>query len=114
MLFEVEWLHQSDVAMAWLECLAGFLEQERALRKLAGKSVPGMPKPARGFVREMPVFWGDAATGPDEPPESWEAAVALLVAEVRKTGRAPLDDAAGVRGRLQGSVDGSRCGGQPS
>lgn len=87
LLFEIEWLNSDDISLGWLECIAGFLAREKALKKLAGaqaKSVPAMPRPGRGFLRDVPLFWGVPVDPPDHGPSSWEEAVTFLSVELRR------------------------------
>jgi hypothetical protein len=88
LLFEIEWLNNDDVSLGWLECLAGFVEREKVLKKLAGvraKSVPSMTPPGRGFIRDVPLLWGVLIDVPEHRPATWEEAVPFLVAELRRT-----------------------------
>lgn len=86
-LFEIEWLNNDELMLGWLECIAGFLEREKAFTKLAGanaKSVPAIPKPGRGFIRDLPLLWGETIDSPAAPPATWAVAVPFLVTELRK------------------------------
>ena len=85
-IFEIEWLNNDDISLGWLECIAAFLAREKALKKLAGaqaKSIPAMPPPARGFLRDVPLLWGVLVDPPEHGPATWEEAVTFLTGEVR-------------------------------
>jgi hypothetical protein len=97
-----EWLHQVDVQMAWLECLAAFRkrtdqltrafktkgvtvrEAGRRASRAGGEAVvvDGLPSPRRGFVRETPMLLGTRDPDP-EPPTSWREAEARLVGSLK-------------------------------
>lgn len=86
-LFEIEWLNNDDISLGWLECIAAFLAREKALKKLAGaqaKSIPAMPPPGRGFLRDLPLLWGVLIDPPEHGPATWEEAVTFLSAEIRR------------------------------
>jgi hypothetical protein len=86
-LFEIEWLNNDDVSLGWLECIAAFLAREKALKKLAGaqaKSLPPLPPPGRGFLRDVPLLWGVLLDPPEHGPATWEEAVTFLTGELRR------------------------------
>ena len=81
--FSVEWAHTEDVTMAWLEILAAFVARERIRPPGRGK-LPALPSPGRGFVRDLPMTWGEKCGEDDPLPENWEAAVETLTRQMRR------------------------------
>ena len=57
LLFEIEWLNNDDVSLGWLECVAGFVEREKAESSACcpAARAPAPLEPAtspRGFYAE--------------------------------------------------------------
>lgn len=80
--FSLEWANSEDITMGWLECLAAFVARERT-RPPRERGLPALPPPGRGFVRDLPMFWG-RKVGEEEPiPETWDEAVETLTRQMR-------------------------------
>jgi hypothetical protein len=99
-----EWTHQTDLEMAWLECLAGMRDRESQLvaalkargvvvRKAASASrqpkretvvLTTLPLPGRGFRRDVPLLLGTLIHEEDAPPPDWASAVRSLATSVRE------------------------------
>ena len=64
--FWCEWLHQTDLMLAWLECLSAYQAREQVLlsalpvrrSKSKREVLPIRPVSPRGFVRDTPRMWG--------------------------------------------------------
>ena len=82
--FSLEWANSEDITMGWLECLAAFVARERT-RPPRERGLPALPRPGRGFVRDLPMSWG-RKVGEDDPlPETWDEAVETLTRQMRKS-----------------------------
>lgn len=80
--FNTEWAHAEEITFAWLECLQGFLAREQHQRPSPIQKLPPLPKPERGFVRELPMFWG-RQIGEDDPiPKTWQEAAETLTRQM--------------------------------
>ncbi len=102
----IEWLFQEETRLAWLECLDGFLTRthqlEAALEAAGWKTEEGaeaaidkgrktavltpLPRPGRGFERDLPFVIGEKAFPDDDRPlpATWQEARDHLVLDYQR------------------------------
>jgi len=76
--FGAEWLWETEVRLAWLECLDAFLQLGPAPAVLQR-----LPSPGRGFMRSVTMVFGKTIGDDDEVPASWPEARNQLLDDVR-------------------------------